>query len=376
MNDVAVAGHYLYIAGADPCFRIVDCSDPLDLAYGGSINLPVEFLNIDVTNRYAFLIGNEGCLYVIDFVDPIEPVLICRYRISRRMNDLKVVGERLYAVGSGLVILDISDLNSIKEIELFDFGGVGTGITVVGERLLVTAGTSGLYTIDCSDPVAPWVVSVSDIPDNAQSAQVRNEYAYVADGRSGVRVISIADPANPVEKGFVDTPAYARSVCLFDDYCFVTDEQGGLRVLDISNPSSPQEIGFYNTPGFARGMDLDRNGLIYVADYTNLGIYDVSEIGGVGSRPRLLPSSISLSSYPNPFNALTTVSFSLPHSSDARLGVFDLMGRNVTQLLPSGHLSAGQHSAVWDASGVAAGNYIIRLQTGEETAESKVTLVK
>jgi len=85
-----------------------------------------------------------------------------------------------------------------------------------------------------------------------------------------------------------------------------------------------------------------------------------------------------LSSYPNPFNPRTTVSFSLPATSHATLAIYDVRGMEVTRLVDE-VLPAGDHSREWagtNASGrsVPSGTYLCRLSTpwGMETIRAQV----
>ncbi|HEY3296140.1 MAG TPA: hypothetical protein VGL38_11945, partial [bacterium] len=57
---------------------------------------------------------------------------------------------------------------------------------------------------------------------------------------------------------------------------------------------------------------------------------------------RTMPQSFSLSCFPNPFNPTTTLSFTLPASSEVKLEVFDVLGRSVYQQ-NLGRLTAGEH---------------------------------
>jgi hypothetical protein len=68
--------------------------------------------------------------------------------------------------------------------------------------------------------------------------------------------------------------------------------------------------------------------------------------------------------YPNPFNPSTTVRFSLREAANVVLRVFDLQGREVATLV-EGAMPAGEHTAHWDASGVAGGAYFVRLEAGQ-----------
>lgn len=80
--------------------------------------------------------------------------------------------------------------------------------------------------------------------------------------------------------------------------------------------------------------------------------------------------------YPNPFNPSTTISFTLAEDSRVSLKVFDIMGREVATLV-NGNLKAGElHSAVFDASHLASGMYLYRLEAGKNSLVKKLLLMK
>jgi predicted outer membrane repeat protein/parallel beta-helix repeat protein len=79
--------------------------------------------------------------------------------------------------------------------------------------------------------------------------------------------------------------------------------------------------------------------------------------------------------YPNPFNAITNLSYSLPILSSVSIQIYDVSGRMVTTLF-DGRLSSGYHSVVWDGSNTSSGIYFIRMSAGEFKSVQKVTLVK
>jgi phosphodiesterase/alkaline phosphatase D-like protein len=68
-----------------------------------------------------------------------------------------------------------------------------------------------------------------------------------------------------------------------------------------------------------------------------------------------------MQNYPNPFNPTTVISYQLPEVSDVRLVVFDLLGCEVG-LLVHEREKAGVHEVTFDASGMASGVYLYRLQ--------------
>ena len=56
--------------------------------------------------------------------------------------------------------------------------------------------------------------------------------------------------------------------------------------------------------------------------------------------------------YPNPFNHETRINFELERSGDTKLIIYDIEGREVIRLVDES-LSAGYHSANWNASSAA-----------------------
>ncbi len=81
------------------------------------------------------------------------------------------------------------------------------------------------------------------------------------------------------------------------------------------------------------------------------------------------------STYPNPFNSTLSLTFSLAQAGRTTLAAYDLSGRQVA-LLTSGRYSSGTHQVVWNAEGLAAGVYMLRLESNGRTATTKVVLVK
>lgn len=79
--------------------------------------------------------------------------------------------------------------------------------------------------------------------------------------------------------------------------------------------------------------------------------------------------------YPNPFNPSTTINFAVPEQGNVQLEVFDLVGRKVAELLNEPK-TAGRYSINFDASRLASGLYIYRLQVGNKVLTKKMTLIK
>jgi len=81
----------------------------------------------------------------------------------------------------------------------------------------------------------------------------------------------------------------------------------------------------------------------------------------------------ALTTYPNPFNPHTTVTYSVARPSLVRLSIHDVSGRLVTTLVDQWH-SPGEHSVAWDGVGLGSGLYFVRYVTGAESVTQKVVL--
>jgi predicted outer membrane repeat protein len=83
-----------------------------------------------------------------------------------------------------------------------------------------------------------------------------------------------------------------------------------------------------------------------------------------------------LFNYPNPFNSLTNIRFSLPQAGPVQIEILDLLGREIETII-AGDLPAGEHDLIWDASGLPSGLYFARLvlKSGESSA-AKMMLLK
>lgn len=136
----------------------------------------------------------------------------------------------------------------------------------------------------------------------------------------------------------------------------------------------PWVIEDYNTFTFEKvGGDLNAS-LGSPADWicTGEGFEDLM----AGAAGRLIPDEYSLSqNYPNPFNPLTTIRLGLPESGYVKLTVYDMMGRQIIALV-NGYREAGIHEVTFDATSLASGLYVYRIEAGRFATVRKMVLVK
>ncbi len=94
-----------------------------------------------------------------------------------------------------------------------------------------------------------------------------------------------------------------------------------------------------------------------------------------------IPQSFELkNNFPNPFNASTTISFTISTEGYVNLEIYDIQGRKVCQLLDE-YLGAGNHSIIWNGlsdngNQVSSGIYLYRLTLNNDAVTKKMNLIK
>ncbi len=84
--------------------------------------------------------------------------------------------------------------------------------------------------------------------------------------------------------------------------------------------------------------------------------------------------------YPNPFNPSTKINFSIPERGFVSLKVYDMLGKEVTQLV-GGDYSRGTYSVDFNAAGLSSGVYFYSIEVNTASGKSfkdmkKLSLVK
>ncbi len=90
----------------------------------------------------------------------------------------------------------------------------------------------------------------------------------------------------------------------------------------------------------------------------------------------LAPNSFSLfPAYPNPFNACTIISYSLPTESSVSVEIYDILGRRLTTIF-EGEQDQGSHSVTWNASRQTSGIYFYKVLSNGVSKGGKLIFQK
>ncbi len=105
-------------------------------------------------------------------------------------------------------------------------------------------------------------------------------------------------------------------------------------------------------------------------------ILHVDEASDIGDGETVAPVEFGINSvYPNPFNALTRIEFTIDKALPTSLKVYDVTGREAAVLF-EGVPETGQHRLTWDGRSVSSGVYFLRLQSAGRVWTAKTAVVK
>ena len=165
----------------------------------------------------------------------------------------------------------------------------------------------------------------------------------------------------------------ARDYGVVQDYYFVIDHEGVVRYR-----SPDARLGARFSDGEIRDSIDDALADLAAALEAVEETEEPEVITAVGAAPQV-PARFDLDAWPNPFNAETTLSFTVSTAGPLILTLTDLQGRVLRDW--SGHYGTGSHSLTWDGrdeSGepVASGVYVATARHGAAAIARKVTLLK
>lgn len=98
-------------------------------------------------------------------------------------------------------------------------------------------------------------------------------------------------------------------------------------------------------------------------------------ISAVGNDVKPAYSFALQQNYPNPFNPNTKISYSVAHRSNVLLKVYNMLGQEVSTIVNTTK-DAGKYEVNFDASKLASGLYIYKIQAGNFTEAKKMMLLK
>ena len=217
-------------------------------------------------------------------------------------------------------------------------------------------------------PAQPEGISVGNVQYSSTDPD-RIAYSYIDDGSNywDIKIDNFAsnegDDYLQLSGRDIERPSFSP-----DDRYLVVDRYSDEKLLIIDLV----ERSFW-------ALDMENtSGARYPEWFVVGGSYDLE----VEAEPAARPAGFALeANYPNPFNAGTTISYTLPQSVRIRVAVYDMQGRLVRTLADE-HQAAGRHTLTWhgdgaDGSTLPSGVYLCRMEAeGGFNASRKMVMVK
>ncbi|MDK9698574.1 MAG: T9SS type A sorting domain-containing protein [bacterium] len=377
MEAIAKIGDYAYIGSFGKGLRIVDVSNryaPIEVNSVFSDRYPIDLTTIGNT-IYSLASYRDRALQIVDVAAPQNPQLLGSFPLSFDAYGFDAKdGYGFIAYGTyGLRVVSVPTNPTL--IRSIDTIGFTRDIEIVDSTAFIAVDGGKLLVWNVADPMQPRQIFSYTFTGHPQSIAVSGQFCFVVDSDSGLRVFS-ADQTERQQIATIPIPNLL-SIAVSGYHVYAACGYDGLKVYSLHNPFDPRLVGYYDTRGAVLEITVE-DGFAYVADRTSLSIFDCNEAVSVEEETsnRQLPNNIALlSAYPNPFNASTTVTFSLPHTAPVRIQLFNVTGQ-LLETLSDSYREAGTHSFSFSGNNLAAGTYIIAAQLGNEQVSKKIVLLK
>ncbi|MDK9699720.1 MAG: T9SS type A sorting domain-containing protein [bacterium] len=234
-----------------------------------------------------------------------------------------------------------------------------------------------VYSIEVHD-VNRQLIQISGIASTSPFFAVAlTDNQLIASTMMGLSVFDLSVPyLNVVGRFPIQGIAY--DVRFSGNLAFVASSTSGLRIIDASSPLNMREIGYYSLPdnqGIRKLTLTDSIAFVYGANSFHIFSFaDCVAVNEINNANLLRKFSLH-PNYPNPFNATTTIEYTIPKMGKVDLKVFDITGREVATLV-NFHQNPGSYQIKFDGTTLATGTYFVRLQSGEFTQTRKMVLLR
>jgi len=156
---------------------------------------------------------------------------------------------------------------------------------------------------------------------------------------------------------------------------WVTGNDGAILITTNGGANWTPEASNVSTELFSMFFIDSNTGWVVGED----GVILKTMTGGViGIRPtgNVVPTGFRLyNNYPNPFNPSTKIKFDISKTSDAKIVIYDILGKEIETIVNES-LKPGNYEVEWNASNFSSGVYFYKLVAGSFTDVQKMVLVK
>ena len=327
-REMKTYSHYAYIVSeaTNSKLQIVDLQylpDSVSLVATWSYAGYTKTHSISQSGNYLYLNGGNaassvGGVAVVDVSNPVSPVKMGEWN-TEYVHDCRVQNDTIWAANvytGKMSIINASNKSSLQFV-----------------RNWQAYPQSAVSTHNCAFPVTrDYIYTTNEVSSPAGKLNVwdirdLNNITFVRDWQpTGI------------------TTAIVHNIETYGNYAVIAHYTAGIRILNISNPSNPVEVAWYDTypssnstnfsgcwgvykfsSGKIIGSDIS-NGLFVIK--TNFIMTEIPEENNSTAKDYKLNQN-----FPNPFNPVTNIKFSLKENSKVSLKIYSIQGKEVADII-------------------------------------------
>lgn len=327
-REMKTYSHYAYIVSeaTNSKLQIVDLQylpDSVSLVATWSYAGYTKTHSISQSGNYLYLNGGNaassvGGVAVVDVSNPVSLVKMGEWN-TEYVHDCRVQNDTIWAANvytGKMSIINASNKSSLQFV-----------------RNWQAYPQSAVSTHNCAFPVTrDYIYTTNEVSSPAGKLNVwdirdLNNITFVRDWQpTGI------------------TTAIVHNIETYGNYAVIAHYTAGIRILNISNPSNPVEVAWYDTypssnstnfsgcwgvykfsSGKIIGSDIS-NGLFVIK--TNFIMTEIPEENNSTAKDYKLNQN-----FPNPFNPVTNIKFSLKENSKVSLKIYSIQGKEVADII-------------------------------------------
>ncbi|MDP7127602.1 MAG: T9SS type A sorting domain-containing protein [Candidatus Marinimicrobia bacterium] len=251
----------------------------------------------------------------------------------------------------------------------FDSGYISAEFIEPGYGYWLRSSGEGRITLSASAPMAK--VRTFQTPEQSNTLKINGQTLFFGNEIPTENSLSYTLPPKP--------PAGAFDARFNGDMKYAV-ESGEIEVMNTSDNLTISYDIVIDAGEHMNWVLTSESGSKFILEGTD-EITIPSAEKFVLNRESVIPITFALhQNYPNPFNPITFLSYDLPSQAQVTLTVYDLIGREVTQLVNTTQ-EVGYKSVQWNATDsfgkpVSAGVYLYQIQAGDFVQTRKMVLLK
>jgi choice-of-anchor B domain-containing protein len=416
-HTVTVADGYLYLNGsanASPGGAIIlSLADPENPTYVGSY-APIYFHDTYVRNDTLYGAALGGGFYVASLANKAaaQTITTVTYTGSGTHNvwtsrDARYIfsSDEVGSTAKNMKVWDLQNLPTVTQRSPHTFSPTTVihNVHVRGDYVYVAHYKAGVFVGDVTDPLAISTAGTFNTytggGTSASYAGAWGVYPYFPSGRwiasdtqTGLHVFTFDGLAprtrspllapldgDSVDFGSPETFRWRSAALQVDDPHYYQVHIWGPGV-DTLLKTQDSTLAVTTLPGLQASQPYQWH--VWIKDeFTSVSSQDTFQfvytgpVLGVDDRT-LTPFAFELAqNYPNPFNPKTNVEFQVASVEFVKLGVYDILGREVASLVNETK-QPGVYTVSVDASGLSSGVYFYKLDAGSFSQTKRMVLLK